>query len=145
MEKHLRDVGIHSAPNAQENRSPVGSNLSPDQRSLNLVGEQDSLTLVHRLHLAEQEPLPFTPLVGREKVLGKLHVSMLDAEFNAEEICHHRGRYEEALEWYGRALAGYENSLGKSTYQCLTRSTTQQKSTVIKAAMTRRSSGTGGR
>ncbi len=52
-------------------------------------------------------------MAGKEKALGKDHPSTLDTVNNMALVFDKQGRYDDALEWYERALAGYEKALGK--------------------------------
>lgn len=45
-----------------------------------------------------------------EKALGKEHPSAIDAANSIALVYSSQGRYEEALVWYERALAGYEKA-----------------------------------
>jgi len=58
-------------------------------------------------------------LDGKERVLGKDHLSTLDTIHNMAGVFRRQRQYSKALQWYQRALDGKEKTLGKYSHSTL--------------------------
>ena len=80
-----------------------------DVASLEALEEITKIFSVHALCLKAQKRILFLQLSAEEEVCEAL----LDRFHDMAEVYNEQGDHDKALEWYGRALEGYEAILGK--------------------------------